>query len=54
MVKLHSFFGLIQGILVTVNLRKNRAELHLKPCDYYKLSHTIADRLFFEIDAVSW
>ena len=42
-VQLDGLLGLLESVLVPVDLREDRAELHLQPPDYHQLPHSIAD-----------
>ena len=54
MAKSNTFSGLLQCILVAMNLGKNGTELHLETSYYHQLSHPIADALLIQINLVYW
>lgn len=46
-----SFLGLLESVLVTMDLGKDCAKLHLQARNYPKISHAVADFFFFQVYA---
>lgn len=52
MVQLDRLFGLVQRVLMPVDLGKDSTELHLESGDNVEFSHSVANGFFFDINTV--